>query len=72
TLATIGLRTLDPHDLTIGEAILLGRADRVFHEPGVPPAILDRARADADRIEAGAPPADQSEGLSIFIALPEE
>jgi len=70
TLATITLRSLDPHDLTIGEAILLGRADRVLHEPGVPAAILDRARADAARIEADAPPREKVDGLTVFVRMP--
>ncbi|WP_030540128.1 bifunctional precorrin-2 dehydrogenase/sirohydrochlorin ferrochelatase [Sphingobium sp. DC-2] len=60
----------DPDDLTLRTARLLGEADRVYHHPAVPPAILDRARADAARIPAAAPPADPGEGLSLWLDLP--
>ncbi len=40
----------DPEDLTLRQARLLGRADTLFHDVGIAPAILDRARADAVRI----------------------
>lgn len=69
-LETIRLRSLDPHDLTIGETLLLGRADRLYLAPGVPAAIAHRARADADRIVADAPPAEPGPGLSVFVAAP--
>lgn len=39
----------DPEDLTLRQARLLGSADAVLHDPLVPAAILDRARADASR-----------------------
>lgn len=45
----IVLRSADPDDLTLREARLLGSADLVAHEPGVPEAVLLRARADAGR-----------------------
>ncbi|MFC3173560.1 bifunctional precorrin-2 dehydrogenase/sirohydrochlorin ferrochelatase [Novosphingobium bradum] len=48
-VAEIVLRSLDPDDLTLREARLLGSADLVAHEPGVPEAVLLRARADAAR-----------------------
>lgn len=69
-LARLALRSLDPHDLTIGEALLLGRADRVLYEPGVPAAIIDRARADAMRIETDQPPEENSGGIVVFVTLP--
>lgn len=47
--AEIVLRSADPDDLTLREARLLGSADLVAHEPGVPEAVLLRARADAGR-----------------------
>lgn len=47
----IHLRSADPEDLTLREARLLGSADALSHEPDVPAAILDRARADAARME---------------------
>ena len=43
------LRSADPDDLTLREARLLGSADVVIHDASVPPAVLDRARADAVR-----------------------
>ncbi len=46
----IRLASPDPEDLTLRQARLLGSADVIAHEPGVPAAILDRARADAARI----------------------
>ena len=39
----------DPDDLTLRQARLLGSADAILHDAAVPPAILDRARADAVR-----------------------
>ena len=45
----IHLRSPDPEDLTLREARLLGSADGIAHEAGVPMAVLDRARADAAR-----------------------
>lgn len=47
------LRSEDPEDLTLREARILGSADTVAFEPGVPQAILDRARADAVRFMIG-------------------
>ena len=48
-VVAIHLRSADPEDLTLREARLLGSADGIIHEAGVPLAILDRARADATR-----------------------
>lgn len=45
----IRLRSDDPEDLTLRQARLLGSADVLAHEAGVPTAVLDRARADAMR-----------------------
>ena len=45
------LRSNDPDDLTLRQARLLGSADLVAAEIGVAPAILNRARADAARVE---------------------
>jgi uroporphyrin-III C-methyltransferase/precorrin-2 dehydrogenase/sirohydrochlorin ferrochelatase len=68
-LETIHLTSADPDDLTLRAARLLGEADHVFHPAEVPAAILDRARADAARHIAGAPPADPPPGLSLWIAI---
>jgi uroporphyrin-III C-methyltransferase/precorrin-2 dehydrogenase/sirohydrochlorin ferrochelatase len=64
---TIRLRSADPDDLTLREARWLGQADRIHHAADVPPAILDRARADAVRI-TGPVPADPLPGLTIDLA----
>lgn len=45
----ITLTSDDPEDLTLRQCRLLGSADLVLHDPGVPPAVLDRTRADALR-----------------------
>ncbi len=41
----------DPDELTLRQARWLGRAAVLAYEPGVPAAVLNRARADAQRIE---------------------
>ncbi|MCR2834956.1 precorrin-2 dehydrogenase/sirohydrochlorin ferrochelatase family protein [Parerythrobacter lacustris] len=45
----IRLTSEDPEDLTLRHARLLGMADTLLYDPEVPPAILNRARADAVR-----------------------
>jgi uroporphyrin-III C-methyltransferase/precorrin-2 dehydrogenase/sirohydrochlorin ferrochelatase len=67
----IVLRTADPEDLTLRELRWLGAVDLVVHEPGVPGEILDRARADAARVQiarGGVPGA--SAGLVVTIREP--
>lgn len=44
------LSSLDPDDLTLRQARLLGSADAVIADPSIPSAILDRARADAQQL----------------------
>jgi uroporphyrin-III C-methyltransferase/precorrin-2 dehydrogenase/sirohydrochlorin ferrochelatase len=39
-----------PDDLTLRQLQLLGAADAILYEPGIPGAVLDRARADATRL----------------------
>lgn len=68
-LIPITLASVDPDDLTLRAARLLGEADRVYHHPAVPPAILDRARADAVRISASAAPSEPGAGLSLWLTL---
>ena len=68
-MAKIVLASPDPDDLTLGQARLLARADRVFHAPGVAAAILDRARADAPRIATASPPVDAAEGLTVYLEI---
>lgn len=67
-LVEIVLRGPDPEDLTLREARLLGSADVLAHEPGVAPAILDRARADAVRVPlaSGEAPPDRP-GLTVVL-----
>lgn len=68
-LETIHLANADPDDLTLRAARLLGEADHIFHPADTPAAILDRARADAVRHVAEAPPGDPPPGLSLWLAL---
>ena len=64
----IVLRSDDPDDLTLREARLLGVADTLLHERGVPEAILVRARADATRAEL--PDNEHREGLTVILRGP--
>jgi uroporphyrin-III C-methyltransferase/precorrin-2 dehydrogenase/sirohydrochlorin ferrochelatase len=63
----IRLRSPDPDELTLRIARLLGQADRVYHRPDVPTAILDRARADAARIACDVPPYQGEPGLTLDL-----
>ena len=65
----IHLRSADPDDLTLREARLLGLADRICVGAGVPPAILDRARADAVRIPGGNSPVEPGPGLTLYMEM---
>ena len=62
----IELASEDPEELTLRQARLLGEADTVCHDPAVPEAILNRARADARRQEL---PCDttNSDGLTVIL-----
>ena len=62
----IEIASADPDDLTLRAARLLGLADRVHVEGAIPDIILDRARADAQRI-AGAPPRVPAPGLTLHL-----
>ncbi|MBX9814213.1 MAG: siroheme synthase [Proteobacteria bacterium SG_bin5] len=66
-LFVMRLTSPDPDDLTLRRARHLALADRVYHTAAVPSAILDRARADAERILADAPPDNDLPGLSVFV-----
>jgi uroporphyrin-III C-methyltransferase / precorrin-2 dehydrogenase / sirohydrochlorin ferrochelatase len=63
----ITLRSPDPEDLTLREARLLGSADLICHEPDVPPAVLERARADAGRRAIGQGESVVGDGLCIVL-----
>jgi uroporphyrin-III C-methyltransferase/precorrin-2 dehydrogenase/sirohydrochlorin ferrochelatase len=71
-LVCIRLRSPDPDDLTLREARWLSQADRVTHRANVPPAVLDRARADAVRERTEAAPAASVEGLTVDVTFDEE
>lgn len=64
----IMLTSMDPEDLTLREARLLGSADVIWHDARVPAAILARARADAMRITQPAPLPDLS-GHQLVVEL---
>ncbi len=66
---TIRLTSPDPDALTLRQARLLARADRVVHGPDVPAAILNRARADAPRIVADVSSVDMAEGLTVYLEI---
>ncbi len=62
-----------PDDLTLRQARLLGMADAVFHEPGMPGQILDRARADAVRVAiAPGEAAPPRSGLVVVLRKAED
>lgn len=64
----IVLTSTDPDDLTLRQARSLGQADLILHDSDVPPAILNRARADAVRrvLEPGQA-GDQTAGNVVII-----
>ena len=68
-LQHIHLTSGDPDDLTLKAARLLGRADTLWHRGDVPDAILARARADAERHVADAPPPVPATGLALWLAM---
>lgn len=59
----------DPEDLSLRQARALAAAARIFHRADVPEIILNRARADALRIQCDGAPADPGEGLSIDLEM---
>jgi uroporphyrin-III C-methyltransferase/precorrin-2 dehydrogenase/sirohydrochlorin ferrochelatase len=50
TRVELAIDTPTADGLTLRQLQLLGAADAILYEPGVPTAILDRARADAPRL----------------------
>lgn len=66
-LVCFKLHSADPDDLTLRQARALAQADRIYHRSDVPVVILDRARADAERIAAAAAPSDLLPGISVFL-----
>jgi uroporphyrin-III C-methyltransferase / precorrin-2 dehydrogenase / sirohydrochlorin ferrochelatase len=67
-LAIIDVSNSDPDAMTLRDARFLAAADRIYHMEGVPTAILDRARADAER-HLGAPPVTPLPGLTVFLKI---
>jgi uroporphyrin-III C-methyltransferase / precorrin-2 dehydrogenase / sirohydrochlorin ferrochelatase len=57
----------DPDQLTLEVARLLGQADTLVHAPGIAPAILARARADAVRIASLVLPDPLPPGLTVQL-----
>lgn len=68
-LVSLRLASADPDELTLRQARALANADRVMHRPGVPAAILDRARADAPRIASAGPPVALDDGLTAYVEM---
>jgi len=64
---TIIVASYDPDDLTLRQARLLGTADYLVVERGVPLAILNRARADANRVLW--PEMPEGAGLTVVLRL---
>jgi len=57
----------DPDDLSIRTARLLAQADLVLHQAAVAPAILNRARADAQRAQCETAPDVPPPGMTVFV-----
>jgi uroporphyrin-III C-methyltransferase/precorrin-2 dehydrogenase/sirohydrochlorin ferrochelatase len=68
-LTEILLTSPDPDDLTLKQLRLLNQADTIYHDAGVPAAILDRARRDAVSV-AGQPPQQHPVGRSVVVRMP--
>ncbi len=69
----IDLISDDPEDLTLRQARWLGTADTIFHDSGIPSAILDRSRADALRRELPLPDhRDEDAGLTLILRRPSQ
>ena len=69
-MTRILLQSSDPDDLTLRQARALALADRVYHAPGVPAAVLDRARADAVRVACDAAPGHAEPGATVWVEGP--
>lgn len=65
------LTSNDPDDLTLRQARLLGKADQLFISPGIAPAIVERARADAEKFTIDQWHGQHLAGLTIKIAMKE-
>ena len=65
----IELTSNDPDDLTIRQARLLGQADLILAGEGVSDAILNRARADAQRLALTDFSVEYMEGLVLRLTM---
>lgn len=61
----VTLRSDDPDDLSLRDARMLGEADRIVAATDVPPAILARARADAERLAVA--PTTLQPGVTVEV-----
>lgn len=68
-LVMLRFASADPDEMSLRAARLLGAADHVHHHPLVPAPILDRARADAVRVPAEAPPDPVGDGLTLWLEM---
>lgn len=59
----------DPDDLTLRQARWLGQADQIFASSDVPEAVLDRARADAQRFALSIWDEQPTTGLTLRIRM---
>lgn len=57
----------DPADLTLRQLQWLGAADAILFDPAVAPAVLDRARADAERVTLAADDGADRPGLTVVL-----
>ena len=62
----VHLTSNDPDDLTLRQARQLASATTIYHDAIVPSAILDRARADATRIQGSG---DPGPGLTLIVTM---
>ncbi|GGE09348.1 siroheme synthase [Polymorphobacter glacialis] len=63
----IPVTSTDPGELTLNQLAALGRCDALVVEGDVPPAVTDRARRDAVRLDTLAP----VEGLTVVLQVRE-
>ena len=67
--ADMELASADPDDLTLRQARWLGQADQIFASDDVPEAVLDRARADAQRFVLTLWDERPTDGLTLRIRM---
>tara|TARA_R110001606_G_scaffold43360_1_gene114898 strand:+ start:512 stop:1288 length:777 start_codon:yes stop_codon:yes gene_type:complete len=63
------LDSMDPDDLTLRQARWLGQADQIFADDDVPAQLLDRARADAQRLSLTLWSEQPTSGLVLRIRM---